>query len=90
MASNYPEFWGAAELELWDGISEGHRSDYGALEQDPSAMAYFSAGWTEEGYTPEERQAIRDAFFDYVIEEGYFDDRDDFDWESWKEYMGYQ
>lgn len=89
MVANYPEFWGAAELELWDSYSGGHESDFREMSEDPQALALFSAGWLEDGYTNEERNAIRDEFFDYAIEEGYFYDRDDFDWQEWRDYMGY-
>lgn len=89
MATYYPEFWESDETRLWNQVGAGHENDYGSLSEDQHAIALFSAGWLEDGYTPEQRNAIRDDFLDYAIEQGYFDDRDDFDWEAWKQYMGY-
>lgn len=52
----------------------------------------FETGFTMDaieleslGYTEDDVQAIRDEFFDYL---GI--DRDDFDWEGWREAMGYE
>lgn len=86
--SIYPESWGSDESELWEDIAGNKQGDYDAfLSEDRTAMALFSAGWLEDG--TENRMLIRDAFFDYAIEEGYLYDRDEFDWEVWREYMGY-
>lgn len=90
MSVSYPESWGADEAGLWAEIGFSHEGDYGNyLSDDRHAMALFDQGWIDEGLSPEDRQTIRDAFFDYAIEEGYFDDRGDFDWDAWREYMGY-
>lgn len=91
MARTQPEFWEQDETELWAEISQGHRGDYNEwMAGDETAMRLFSAGWIEPDHTPDERRAIRDAFMDYAIETGYFYDRDEFDWEAWREYMGYE
>jgi hypothetical protein len=89
MPPRYPEFWESDETRLWSNVSHGHTSDYESMKADSQAIELFSAGWIEDGFSPEQRQAIRDEFFDYAIEQGYFYDREDFDWEAWREYMGY-
>lgn len=87
MSEYYPESWEADESLLWGDVSGNREGDFGFLADDRTAIQLFSAGWVEE--TDYDRTAIRDAFFDYVIEMGYFDDRQDFDWDAWREYMGY-
>lgn len=85
-----PEDWGRDESHLWDEISSDFRDDFGdTLENDRRAMALFDAGWIDDSLSRDARTAARDEFFDYVIEEGYFDDVDDFDWAAWREYMDY-
>jgi hypothetical protein len=88
MSEYYPESWDTDESQLWNDVSANHEGDFGFLANDREAIALFDAGWIED--TDFDRQAIRDAFFDYVIESGYFDDRSDFDWDAWREYMGYE
>lgn len=82
---NGPEYWGESEEQLWEHISRG----FGGLENDDVAARMFSAGWVEEAPSAQMRTAVRDAFFDWAIEHNYFDDRTDFDWAEWREYMGY-
>jgi hypothetical protein len=90
MPYDYPEDWERDETNLWAQISGGHQDDDGNwMRGDDTAIALFDAGWLQEGYSREEREAIRDAFFDYAIEEGFFDDREEFDWQAWREYMDY-
>lgn len=88
---DYPESWEADEARLWEDIAQGRESDYGDMRIDEHAQVLFEAGWLEESHalSPDQRNAIRDEFFDYCIDEGFFYDRDDFDWEAWREYMGY-
>lgn len=81
-----PGYWGRDEFELWETVSRG----YPELENDRTAANMFSAGWLEDAPDPEMRQAVRNAYFDYVIAEGFYDDRGDFDWQAWREYMGYR
>lgn len=82
--------WGAEESELWDQIAGEREGDYGDfLANDPTAQALFNEGWISEDPAGDAR-LMRDAFFDYCIEEGYFDDPAEFDWEAWREYMGYE
>lgn len=90
MPYNYPEDWEEDETNLWASISGGHEGDDGTwMRGDDIAIALFNAGWLESGYTDEQRKAIRDDFFDHAIEMGFFDDRGEFDWVAWREYMGY-
>ena len=87
-ATIYPGSWGEDESGLWENIAGNRQSDHNEFfAEDSTAMALFSAGWLEDGV--ENRSLIRDAFFDYAIEEGFLDDRGEFDWEIWREYMGY-
>jgi hypothetical protein len=86
--ASYPEAWGSDESELWETIAGERSGDDGDLfADDPMAMALFDAGWLDA--TTDDKEAIRDAFFDYCIEQGYLEDRDDFDWDAWREAMGY-
>ena len=85
-----PGFWDEDESQLWQEISAGREDDrYHPMAQDQYAIDLFSAGWLEDGYSKDDRDAIRDRFFDYAIEEGYFYDEADFDWAAWREYMDY-
>jgi len=59
------------------------------MRDDQQAVDLFSAGWLESDFSREDRLAVRDAFFDYLIEEGYDFDREDFDWAAWRDFMGY-
>lgn len=84
-----PGFWDEDESQLWQSISEDREDDrYHPMAQDQYALDLFSAGWLEDR-SQEDREAIRDRFFDYAIEEGYFYDETDFDWAAWREYMDY-
>lgn len=90
MAFGQPGDWGSDESNLWDEIAQQFRDDFGnPLESDRHAMALFDAGWIDRELDSADRSAARDAFFDYAIAEGFFDDVDDFDWAEWREYMGY-
>ena len=89
----YPESWGRGETDLWEShIAGARRDDFDELMvSDRQAIALFSAGWLEDdGSLGGNRMLIRDAFFDYAIEQGFLDDRGEFDWEAWREYMGYE
>ena len=88
MATNYPRFWDRDETELWSNISVGHRGDYGSLHADQYAQNLFSVGWIED-ISYDMRKVARNNFMDYAIENGYFDEVEDFDWMAWREYMGY-
>lgn len=88
---NYPESWGADETGLWENVSFQKYDDFGDyLADDRHAQVLFEAGWMNDDIDQGTRTAVRDAFMDYCIEEGYFEDPEDFDWESWREYMGYE
>lgn len=87
MSEYIPESWEADESQLWEYVSGDREGDYGFLSDDRTAIALFNEGWIAD--TDYDRTAIRDAFLDYAIEQGYFDDRSDFDWDAWREYMGY-
>src|SRR5215469_5285606 len=50
-----------------------------------TAFTYDAAELDAMGYDPDDIDAIRDAFFDYM---GI--DDSDFDWDSWREAMGYE
>lgn len=88
MPDNYPGDWDRDESQLWEQIASRNRSDYGEwMADDRQAIALFDAGWID--MSAGDTQAIRDAFFDYCIEEGYFYDGSEFDWDAWREFMGY-
>lgn len=90
MPYEYPEEWERDETNLWGAIAGGHQNEDGNwLRGDDYAIQLFDAGWLQDGYSREDREAIRDAFFDYAIEEGFYDDRGEFDWQAWREYMDY-
>lgn len=56
------------------------------IEDDPVGMGLMHAGWFSDNSetTPEERHDAREAWFEYM---DY--DYEDFDWDAWREYMGY-
>lgn len=82
------EEWSDEFQDLWD-----HTPGTDALEsfEEGHAETLFEAGFTHSwdelesmGMTPEDIYAIREEFFDYMgLEEA------DFDWEGWREAMGY-
>lgn len=90
----YPGSWGNDEKELWAEISDDRQGEFRTyLENDRTAMALFDAGWLKHDDETDEEintKLMRDAFFDYAIEEGFLDDRGEFDWEAWRQYMGYE
>ena len=88
-SASYPESWGTDESRLWEDVSDDKYGDFrNALMDDRVAVALFNEGWITDNPSGD-RMTIRDAFFDYCIEEGYLDDPAEFDWEAWREYMGY-
>lgn len=81
--------WDDSFRELWD-TTPG--TDYLDTQETRVAEELFDVAFThtaEElegmGYTQEQVFAIRDEFFDYM---GM--DSADFDWEGWREAMGYE
>lgn len=67
-------------------------ADYLSSEESSYAEALFEAGFTHTGaeydamgYTEDQVQAIRDEYFEFMgIDAGQFD------WEGWREAMGYE
>lgn len=89
MSANYPESWGTDESRLWEEIAENRTGEFNELlSDDRTAATLFNEGWITDDPSGN-RMLFRDAFFDYCIEEGYLDDPGEFDWEAWREYMGY-
>lgn len=88
MSADYPESWGEDESQLWEHIAGDFSDNYGRMAEDQHAVDLFNAGWLESGYSKEDREAIRNDFFDYAAEDYDFD-ADDFDWMAWREAMGY-
>lgn len=80
-----PEDWGEAEANLWEQIS----GDYGDMQDDSHAMALFDAGWIDGEISKEDRDAVREEFFEYAIDSDYFDNEGDFDWAAWREANDY-
>ena len=80
----YPESWGDAERELWDREPFTVRDLYDADEWR-NAQELFEEGWLNT-VDPllEDRYDAREAFYDLVGIDGR-----SFDWEAWREYMGY-
>lgn len=85
--------WDESFRELYDGVP----GMFEAYEVDTNfdagyAESLFEVGFTMHaseleaaGYSPDDVQAIREEFFDYMgIDEG------DFDWQDWREAMGYE
>lgn len=85
--------WDEPFREVYDdipGMATAYENDDSF---DPGyAEALFEVGFTmhsdeleSAGYSPDDVQAIREQFFDYIgIDEGQFD------WEDWREAMGYE
>jgi len=85
--------WDGPFQELYDdvpGMATAYEHD---ADFDSSyAEALFEVGFTMHadeleaaGYSPDDVQAIREEFFDYM---GI--DESDFDWADWREAMGYE
>jgi hypothetical protein len=82
--------------EDWDGSFQGlfdttPGTGYLDVEEARYAQALFETGFTHTsneydalGLSPESVEAIRNEFFDYM---GL--DANDFDWQEWREAMGY-
>jgi hypothetical protein len=87
------EDWDEPYQELYDNVP-GMAEAYGPDAQFDSsyAEALFEVGFTmysgelsANGYSEDAVNAIREAFFDYMgIDEGQFD------WQEWREAMGYE
>jgi hypothetical protein len=83
------ENWDDSFQDVWSATPG---TDYLSSEEASYAEALFETGFTHTsaeyeamGYSEDEIQAIRDEFFDYM---GM--DAADFDWEGWREAMGYE
>jgi hypothetical protein len=83
------EDWDSQFQELFDNVPG---ADYLSSGEQGYAEALFEAGFThtgeeydQMGLSEDEVQAIRDEFFDYM---GI--DASDFDWQEWREAMGYE
>jgi len=83
------EDWDSQFQEVFDNTPG---ADYLSSEESSYAEALFDAGFThtsaeydEMGMSEDEVQAIRDEFFDFM---GI--DAESFDWEGWREAMGYE
>jgi hypothetical protein len=83
------EDWAEDFREVFDSVPG---ADYLSDEQEFIAEALFEIGFTmhsEElerlGYSPDDVQSIRDEFFEIM---GI--DSASFDWEEWREAMGYE
>lgn len=84
--------WDAADTDLWENVTDDVYGDSGqAFANDDLAQALFESGFVDSEYSGEELSAVREAFFDYCIEAGYFDSDDDISefWEAWREANGY-
>lgn len=88
----YPENWERDETDLWTQIAADRVSDNDdPFVSDDYAIALFDAGWTKghDELEPWQRGAIRDQFLDYAVERGFLNAHGEFDWDEWREYMGY-
>lgn len=81
--------WDDQFRELFDGVPG---ADYLSSEEANYAEALFEAGFTHTnaeldalGFSMDDVQAIRDEFFEFMGIE-----YTDFDWEGWREAMGYE
>ena len=84
--------WDSSFRDVYDntpGMGEAYDEDN--TFDTSYAESLFEVGFTmhsdeleANGYTMDDVQAIRDEFFDYM---GI--DVDDFDWQGWREAMGY-
>jgi hypothetical protein len=85
----------------WEGSFQGLYDDVPGMATAYTADEHFDSGYAEalfevgftmhaneleaSGYSEDDVRAIREEFFDYMgIDEG------DFDWEEWREAMGYE
>lgn len=80
--------WDSSFQDMFDDIPG---ADYLSSEEANYAEALFEAGFTHTGeeyesmgMSEDDVQAIRDTFFDFMGIEA-----SDFDWEAWREAMGY-
>ena len=81
--------WDSSFREVFDNTPG---SDYLSSEEFNYAEALFDAGFThtseeydQMGFSEDQVQAIRDEYFDFMGIEG-----DQFDWDGWREAMGYE
>jgi hypothetical protein len=84
--------WDSSFREVYDntpGMTEAYDEDY-TFDTDYAeslfevAFTMHAAELDAAGYSPDDVQAIRNEFFDYM---GI--DMADFDWSGWREAMGY-
>jgi hypothetical protein len=81
----------APEFEEWYNLTDDFNPwDYipGVELLEPEerdlAFEYFYEGFINRAQSPDEREAARDIFFDYL---GLAEEN--FPWEDWREFMGY-
>lgn len=81
--------------EDWEPSFQGLFDDIPGMREPDTDTRYaetlFETAWVHDaaeldamGYDPDDIDAIREAFYDYM---GI--DASDFDWEGWREAMGY-
>ena len=81
--------WSDSFQELFDATPgtdalEDHEQGY-AEDVFDLAFGYTSAEYDAMGYSPDQVDDFRQEFFDYMG----MDERD-FDWEGWREALGYE
>lgn len=84
--------WDAPFQDFFDEIPElAYSEEYNEDFDISHAEALFEIGFTMHsdeleaaGYSPDDVAAIREEFFDYMGIDEY-----EFDWEGWREAMGY-
>lgn len=87
--ANY-NFWSEGLQELWDNttgteyIPSGWETDY-AQNLFDIGFGHTAADYDALGIDPEQVSAAREEFFDYMGME-----YEDFDWEAWRDEMGYE
>lgn len=73
--------------DIWHNTVEENIGDLDELKDftvDASGAELFRVGWVDDGANEDERQAARDEFFDLM--EAYDISRDEFDWDSWRDW----
>lgn len=79
-----PQSWSHSEAEIWyDAFGQ-----YDQIFDDRIAQALYDYGFFNFDISPDERQAIRENLYDYLMDEYGIDFDQVFDWEAWRAAYG--
>lgn len=87
----YPDDWGESQREFWDSQPTANPIYYEDSNEWERAQEAFQQGWMDD-QRKDEHSGV-DWSDILAAREEYYEisgtDSEDFDWEAWREFMGY-